>query len=157
MRGVELTMTVAGASRHRREDQDERDLRVGRGRQGPQVAQPPPAGHGYSDHQGAQLVRGARVDGWWLVAAWVTRRVVKPSRECDTLCRRDRRLRRDRPGWRRARGALRRRDRGGRLRVAVVERDLVGGLCSYWACIPSKALLRPGEAVHGAREAARDG
>ena len=43
--------------------------------------------------------------------------------------------------------------RGG-LRVAIVERELVGGECSYWACIPSKSLLRPGEAVHGTREAA---
>jgi pyruvate/2-oxoglutarate dehydrogenase complex dihydrolipoamide dehydrogenase (E3) component len=40
----------------------------------------------------------------------------------------------------------------GGLRVAIAERELLGGECSYWGCIPSKTLLRPGEAVQAARE-----
>ena len=49
----------------------------------------------------------------------------------------------------------------GGLRVAIVERELLGGECSYWGCIPSKTLVRPGEALQaaceapGAREAVR--
>jgi dihydrolipoamide dehydrogenase len=50
----------------------------------------------------------------------------------------------------------------GGLNVAIIERELVAGECSYYACIPSKTLLRPGEAVDaaraapGARQAVRD-
>ena len=39
----------------------------------------------------------------------------------------------------------------GGLRVAIVERELVGGECSYWGCMPSKVLLRPGDVVAAAR------
>src|SRR5438132_9329608 len=39
----------------------------------------------------------------------------------------------------------------GGLRVAVVERELVGGECSYWGCIPSKTLIRPGDVLAAAR------
>ncbi len=43
--------------------------------------------------------------------------------------------------------------RGG-LTAVVVEAELVGGECSYWACMPSKALLRPVEALSAARAVA---
>jgi pyruvate/2-oxoglutarate dehydrogenase complex dihydrolipoamide dehydrogenase (E3) component len=39
----------------------------------------------------------------------------------------------------------------GGLAVALVERELVGGECSYWACIPSKTLIRPGGVLAAAR------
>jgi pyruvate/2-oxoglutarate dehydrogenase complex dihydrolipoamide dehydrogenase (E3) component len=41
--------------------------------------------------------------------------------------------------------------RGSDRTAAIVEAELVGGECSYWACIPSKALLRPLDVLGAAR------
>src|SRR6516162_11743125 len=41
----------------------------------------------------------------------------------------------------------------GGLSVVVVEKELVGGECSYWGCIPSKTLIRPGGVLAAARRA----
>ena len=41
----------------------------------------------------------------------------------------------------------------GGLAVALVEKELVGGECSYWGCIPSKTLVRPGDVVAAAKRA----
>src|SRR5262245_16756167 len=37
------------------------------------------------------------------------------------------------------------------LEAAIVESELVGGECSYWGCIPSKVIIRPGDVLAAAR------
>ena len=46
-------------------------------------------------------------------------------------------------------GALRRLDSD--VRITVVERELAGGECSYYACVPTKTILRPSEVLAAAR------
>ena len=43
------------------------------------------------------------------------------------------------------------RTAAGGLSTAVVERELIGGECSYWGCIPSKTLIRPGDVIAAAK------
>src|SRR5215472_15520826 len=47
--------------------------------------------------------------------------------------------------------ALAQRTRADGLSVVIVEKELLGGECDYWACVPSKALLRPVVATADAR------
>ena len=43
------------------------------------------------------------------------------------------------------------------LKTAIVERELLGGICLNWGCIPTKALLRSGEVMHNMKHAASFG
>lgn len=47
---------------------------------------------------------------------------------------------------------LARRTAAEKLKTIIIEEELFGGDCPYWACIPSKALLRPSEAIEAAKQ-----